>query len=167
MKSANKGFTLIELLVGVVLSLVVVLSVANVIADSQKGYNDLYNKAYSDTAFEEAIMDKVFASVIRQACQQASSTTLDENGQWIEVQYYSSTDTENLDRYAKFYKFNKELVLEKGIVEPRQTLSLQTLCENVESVEFTKVGSSAQIFLQLDDGIVQRTVTVSAVMQNP
>ena len=162
-----KGLTIVELIIAILLAVIVTLAVAAVIGDAQKDFNSVYNRTFCEAVAEGHIMRRVFPAVIRQASSSSGSTSLAGDGSWIEVQYYSSDEVEDPDRYAKFYEYNNELVLERGILEPRETLSLQVVCENVSSVKFASNGASAQMLLELDDGQQQYTLNYSAVMHNP
>ncbi|MHC4153815.1 MAG: hypothetical protein ACYST6_02650, partial [Planctomycetota bacterium] len=71
------------------------------------------------------------------------------------------------DRYALFYTSNAgDLNVEYGILEPRETLRVQTICSNVTSCTFMGQGRSAQMVLTLDDGSQTVTTVTSAVMHN-
>ena len=163
----RSGVTLVELAMVSVISVIVILAVTTLMADSQKGFNGIYNKTNSDLAYDDFAVRKVFSSVIRQSSNDNGATAVAVDGSWVQVQYYSSTSAESLDRYAKFYLQDGELLLEKGVISPASTLSLQTVCKSVSSVVFKKNGTSVFMFLELNDGTNSRGINTSAILQNP
>jgi prepilin-type N-terminal cleavage/methylation domain-containing protein len=158
------GFTLIELIIAVTASLVVMLGVTLVLANSQENWNHLYTRAFSDIAGDSNVAGKKFKAITCKASQ--NGFVLDEDGKGIEVHYYNNENSAVVDRYAHFYELDGDLNLELGILEPRETLEVRTICSNVSECFFTAAGRSAQMVLTLDDG--SRTVsTVScAYMHN-
>ncbi|GAH60491.1 unnamed protein product, partial [marine sediment metagenome] len=78
-------------------------------------------------------------------------------------------NTTIVDHYARFSESeaNGELNIEYGSVNPRKTLTTNTICGNVVGCVFFKgVGYSAQMILTLDNGSETITVVSSAVMHN-
>lgn len=163
----RSGVTLVELSMVSVISVIVILAVTTLMADSQKGFNRVYNKTNSDLANDDFVVRKMFSSVIRQCSNENIATTVASDGSWVQMQYYSSPSAESLDRYSKFYLQDGELLLEKGVILPASTLSLQTVCKNVSSVVFKKNGNSVFMFLELNDGTNSRGINTSAILQNP
>jgi hypothetical protein len=74
-----------------------------------------------------------------------------DKGNEIEVYYYSDEDSADVDSYARFYELDGDLNLELGKLNPRTTLEVQTLCENVSECLFTAAGRSAQMVLTLEN----------------
>ena len=70
------------------------------------------------------------------------------------------------DRYARLFFENGELKIELGLLFPRQTLSIDTVCANVSGCVFNKAGHSAQMILTLDNGSQTIVSTTSAVMHS-
>lgn len=166
-RKIRSGVTLVELAMVSVISVIVILAVTTLMADSQKGYSSIYNKANSDVANDNFAVRKVFTSVVRQCSNENSATDIALDGSLVRMQYYSVTSAESLDRYAKFYLQNGDLLLEKGVIMPESTLSLQMVCHNVSSVMFRKIGCSVFMFLELNDGTNSRKINTSAILQNP
>ena len=158
------GFTLIELIIAIAASMVVMLGVALVLANSQESWNNLYTRSFSDVVGDSNVAGRKFKAIIRKASQ--DGFILDDSGKGIEVHYYNDENSAVADRYARFYELDGDLNLELGQLAPRQTLKVQTLCENVSECFLTMAGRSAQMTLTLDDG--SRTIsTVScAYMHN-
>ena len=163
----RSGVTLVELAMVSVISVIVILAVTTLMADSQKGYNSVYNKTNSNLANDDFVVRKMFSSVIRQCSNETGATTVAVDGSWVQAQYYSSPSAESLDRYAKFYLQDGELLLEKGVITPASTQSLQTVCQSVSSVVFKKNGNSVFMFLELNDGTNSRGINTSAILYNP
>ena len=160
----RKGFTIIELMVATGLASTIIIGVGVLVVDSQRGWNTMYNRAYSDVVTDSHVARRMFDSVIRNAsCQ---GILLDENGGWVEIYDYSDPNSPVVDRYARFYGSNEQLLIEYGALNPRQTLNTEIICEDVTSCVFMSAGNSAQMILTLDNGSQNKTVVASAVMHN-
>lgn len=160
----RKGFTLIELMVATGLASTIIIAVGVLVVDSQRGWNTMYNRAYSDVVTDSHVVRRMFDSVIRNASSQG--ILLDDEGGWVEVYYYSDPNSPAVDRYARFYGSNDQLLIEYGALNPRQTLNTEIICEDVTSCAFMSAGNSAQMILTLDNGSQNKTVVASAVMHN-
>ena len=161
-KGFPTGFTLIELAVTVVASTIVILTIGIILADSHRGWNRMYSRIYSDVMTDSYVARKTFDSVTRQA----SSGAVDVGGTWLEVYYYASADSTVVDRYARFYQSGDELKVEHGSLDPREALSIRTICRNVQRCVFKIEGRSAQMILTLNDGSQVVTTVSSAFMHN-
>ncbi|MHC4461119.1 MAG: PilW family protein [Planctomycetota bacterium] len=160
-----KGFSSIELMIAITIGCIVMLGVGMAIADSHRGYNAMYDRMYSDVVTEGYIARKMFDSVIRRATR--TRFLLDSGGNWIEVYHCQDPNSTIVDSYARFFTANGDLNIEYGTLNPRQTLSTNTVCVNVAGcVFFRGAGRSAQMVLTLDNGSESITVVSSAVMQN-
>lgn len=160
----QQGFTIIELVIAAALGVIVMLGVAVILADSQRGWQRMYNRIYSDVVTGGHIARRTFDRVVRKASRQ--SFLLDEAGNWLEVYYYADSDSAVVDRYARFYEAGGQLNIEYGRLDPRETLWIQTICGNVSDCVFKEGGSSVQMILALDDGSQTATVMSSAIMHN-
>jgi prepilin-type N-terminal cleavage/methylation domain-containing protein len=159
------GFTLVELVLAMVLALIVISSTGIILVDSQRGWHRMYNKIYSDVVTDSYVARATFDSVVRKAS--GENYLLSETGNWVEVYYYADTSSTTLDRYALFYyEYDGQLNVEYGSLDPRQTLDVQTICNNVTNCTFEGSGRSVQMVLTLDDGSQSATVVTSAVMHN-
>jgi prepilin-type N-terminal cleavage/methylation domain-containing protein len=158
------GLTLVELMITMFISLIILLAASIPLVNSQKAWNSMYNDIYSQAANESLIAVKRFDRVVRNAS--STNISIDPAGCWVEVYYYSGSSATTPDRYARFYRQNSELVLDCGIRTPKQTLTLQTLCQNVSNCKFRAVGTSVQMFLTLNNGNKEITVASSALMNN-
>ena len=162
--TVRRGFTLIELAVTVVISTIVIIGIGVVLADSQRSWNKMYNRVYSDVATDGYVARKMFDAVIRKASRE--KLLVDEDGNWLEVYYYADGSSTVIDRYARFYETGGQLNIEYGKLDPREILTTQTVCENVSDCVFKGAGRSAQMILTLDNGSQTVTVASSAVMHN-
>ena len=158
------GFTLSELMITITTSIIVIAGVGFAIVDSQRGWNRMYNRVYSDVVTDGYVARKRFDAVIRKASWK--KVLLDEDGNWIEVYYYADGNSTVLDRYARFYTANGQLNIEYGKLNPKETLTTQTVCGNVSNCTFKVVSRSAQMILTLDNGSQTVSVTSSSVMHN-
>ena len=164
-RTANpKGFTLVELVITGVVAVIVLLGIGVVLVDSQRGWNAMYNRVYSDVVTDGHIARRMFDAVVRKASRE--DILLDEAGTWIEVHYYQDSDSVELDQYARFYLSGDELKIEYGNLDPGEELSTQTVCSNVSSCVFMVTGASVQMVLRLDNGSEAATVMSSAATHN-
>lgn len=162
--TASRGFTLTELIIAIAISVIVVFAISVVIVDSQRGWNITYNKIYSDIVTDGYVARKKFDTVMRKASRE--KFFLDDAGSWVEVYYYSKDDSDVVDRYALFYAADGDLNVEYGRLNPKATLSVETICSNVSSCIFKQAGWSAQMILTLDNGTQTNKVISSAVTHN-
>jgi len=160
----RKGFTFVELMITTVIFLIVGLAIGVVIVDGQTGWNTMYDRLNSDVVTDGYVARRKFDAVMRSASRSQSLVASD--GSWIEVYYYASPSSTVVDRYARFYTADGDLNFEYGQLEPRATLGVETVCENVISCTFKQVGTSAQMTLKLDNGTQTNTVVSSAVTHN-
>jgi len=161
---APRGFTLVELMITTVIMVIVGLAIGVVIVDGQTGWNTMYNRLNSDVVTDGYVARKKFDAVMRSASRGQSLVASD--GSWIEVYSYASPSSTVVDRYSRFYVSDGDLNLEYGQIEPRSTLSVDTVCGNVSTCTFQQVGMSTQMTLTLDNGTQTNTIVSSAVTHN-
>ncbi len=163
--TVQTGFTIVELMIAVMLAAIIMFGIGVMVVDSQRGWHKMYNRIYSDVATDSYVARKTFDSVIRKASSE--TFLLDAAGSWLEVYYYADASSTVVDRYARFsYDGIDQLNIEYGIVEPRETLTIQPVCGNVSGCVFKAAGRSVQMILTLDDGSQTATIVSSAVMHN-
>jgi hypothetical protein len=143
---------------------IVVVSVGALLVDSQRGWNKMYSRTYSDVVNDAHAARRRFDSVVRNASSQG--ILLDETGSWLEVYYYSDPNVTGVDSYVRFISSNSQLMIEYGQLDPKQTLITETICQDVSSCVFKTAGNSAQMVLALDDGSQSTTVVASAYLHN-
>jgi prepilin-type N-terminal cleavage/methylation domain-containing protein len=158
------GFTLIELIIAMAASMIVMLGVAVVLADSQKSWHTMFNRAFSDVVGDSNVAGRKFKAIIRKASR--NGFIVDDNGKGIEVYYYNDEDSTDVDRYAHFYELDGDLNLELGKLNPRETLEVQTISGNVSECFFTAAGRSAQMVLTLDNDSRKITTVSCAFLHN-
>jgi hypothetical protein len=159
-----KGFTLTELTITTAIMVITILCVAVILVDGQRSWNAMYDRIYSDVVTDGHIARRTFDRVIRKAS--GNKIALDDAGLWVEVYYYADANSTVLDRYARFYEAYGQLNIEYGKPDPRETLDVQTVCENVSDCVFMAQGTSIQMILRLDNGSEAATVVSSAVAHN-
>jgi hypothetical protein len=160
----KKAITLVELMIAIAVSTIVMLAISVVLVDSQKAWGRIYHDINSDVAVQSMVACKRFDAVIRSAS--SNNCFIDPAGNWVEVYSYSSANAANPDRYAHLAWQGNQLTYEYGSLGPKTTIGIQTLCENVTACKFTKVGSSIQMVLTLNDNTRAVTIASSNVMNN-
>ncbi len=153
-----------ELMITAVIMVIVGFAIGVVIVDGQSTWNTMYDRINSDVASDGYVAGKKFDAVMRKASREKS--LIDSGGKWIEVYYYDSDASTVVDRYARFYVSDGDLNLEIGQLEPRVTIGVETVCENVSCCTFKQAGRSVQMILTLDNGTQENTVVSSAVTHN-
>ena len=161
------GLTIVELSIVIAISSIVILGVGIVLADSAHSWQKMYERANGQVETDTLVAQKTFNAIVRRAV--STKFLLDAGGRWVEVYYSSSVDSTLADRYARFYCIgdpNGQLNVEYGQRNPKQTLSTQTLCNNVSSCVFKKSGKSILMILTLSKGSLTLTTASSAFMYN-
>ena len=169
--SARNGLTMVELIVAIVISAIVMLGVGFVMADSQRQWAVMYNRAYSEVASDSFIATKMFDALVRKASGQKVLSA--DDGTWIEIYYPADTNTIVADRYARFVyepagdDTSGSLSVQYGTLTPeKEALSTSIICLNVSNCLFKTSGRSAQMMFTLSDGSQTVTVVSSAYMHN-
>ncbi len=88
------------------------------------------------------------------------------DGSWVEVSTYASLASTAADRYWRLYVSDGDLIAEYGVIDPRSTISSDTVCEKVSECSFAQFGKAIQMTLTLDDGTQTNTIVSSAIAQN-
>lgn len=162
--TASRGFTLIELLTAMAIMIIVILAIGVALVDGQRGWNIQYGRIYSDVVTDGYVARRKFDAVLRKASRE--KFLIDPAGGWVEVYYYANDASTVVDRYARFYVADGELNIEYGQLDPKETLSIETVCGNVSGCTFEQLGRSIQMILKLDNGTQTNTVISSAVTHN-
>jgi hypothetical protein len=159
-----KGFTITELIIAEVLSVCVILGIGICLVDCHRGWSAMFNRIYSDVVTDSHAARRVFDRIIRKASSQ--NITLAEDGSWIEAAYYQDSDSEQPDRYARFYVSENQLMVSYGTLNPKAETTNLKICDNVTSCVFSTTGTSVQMVLKLDNESEEATVVSSAVAHN-
>lgn len=165
-KKFNKGITLIETVITAVISVIIVLAVATLMADSQKGYNSVYEKTFSPVSIDATVARKIFSRTIRQ-CSKSAGVFISDDLDAVEARYYSNYGAGSVDRYARFYLSGNSVYLENGIIEPRQSLTVEKICDNADSLKFSAYGDSVYMHLYLDNDESRCELNTSAILNAP
>jgi len=160
----RRGITMVELVIALVCSIIVIIAIGVALADSGRGWRKMYEKVHADIVEDGFVARRRFDAVMRKASSIAANTA--EDGSWIEVYYYDSSSSTELDRYARFFKSGDELMLEEGVLFPKATTSMQTVCDNVSACVFKHLRKGVEMTLALSDGANTNTVVTSAYMHN-
>ncbi len=162
--TSSRGLALIELIIAMAIMVIVVIAIGIALVDGQRGWNIQYERIYSDVVTDGYVARRKFDAVMRSASGEAIS--LGDDGSWVEVCYYASDDSAVVDRYARFYVADGNLNVEYGQLNPKETISVETVCGNVSGCTFEQLGRSIQMILTLDNGTQTNTVVSSAVTHN-
>lgn len=162
--TSSRGFTLTELITATAIIIFVVLAIGMALVDGQRGWNNMYNRVYSDVVTDGYFARRKFDAVLRKTSRE--KFLIDPAGSWVEVYYYATDASTVLDRYARFYTASNKLNVEYGQLNPPSTLATETVCENVSSCTFGQLGRAIQMVLKLDNGKQTNTVITSATAHN-
>lgn len=161
------GFTITELIIAIVISTIMLCALGIVLANSQRGWNAMYENVYSDVLTDSRVARRKFDSLVRRSV--SDKTVVDSDGEWVEVYYFNDSESTFADRYARFYESGGELKVEHGTVdsdEIKSTTEIETVCANVSSCIFKRSGRAVEMVLLLDNGSQSNTVVCSAYNQN-
>jgi len=162
--AASRGFALIELIIATAIMIIVVLAIGIALVDGQRGWSIQYDRIYSDVVTDGYVARRKFDAVMRRASR--DKFLLDDAGSWVEVYYYADDTSTVVDRYARFYVADGNLNVEYGQLDPKATITIETVCGNVSGCTFAQAGRSIQMILKLDNGTQTNTVISSAVTHN-
>jgi len=154
----------VELVITAAITSIVALAIGVVIVDGQSSWNVMYDRVNSDVITDGYVARTKFDAVMRKASRE--KFLLGSSGGSVEVYYYADDSSTVPDRYARFYTTDGDLNLDCGQLNPRTTLSVDTICGNVSACTFKQVGRSVQMILTLDNGTQTNMVVSSAVTQN-
>lgn len=163
-RTVPQGFTLVELMIATTIMVIVACAIGVVIADTQRGWNIMYDRIYSDVVTDGYVARKKFDAMIRKASKE--KILIGDAGSWLEVYFYADDSSTAPDNYVRFYAADGDLNLEYGQLSPRATLAVETVCGNVAGCTFKQAGMSAQMVLTLDNGTQKNTIVSSAVTHN-
>ena len=166
-KRVYSGFTLVEMATSLLATSALILVMGMFLADNQKAFNATYDHAYSPVAEDDIAARLTFQRTVRRASSARGAASVASDGRWLEVQYRSGVEVLSPDRSARFHLSGRDLLLETSVLETMQSIEVETVCRNVDSVTFTLTGNSVQMFLELNDGTSRRVLSASAVRRSP
>lgn len=167
-----RAFTLIEMMTALAIAGVVLAGVGIILADSQKSWNQMYTRLYSDTAEQSHHAKAVFESIVRKSGKY--NIEIDENGSTLRLRYFQDSTSEELNRYAYFYLDGYDLKVMHGYdgsgisgSDDDNQLYIQKLSSNVYYLKFNAMDSSVQMVLTLRNADNEMfTIISSAVTYN-
>lgn len=164
-------------MMSVVISFIIVLGIGGVLVDSYRGYNRVYDRAFSDVVVQGHTARRKFDKIIRQSS--INYITCSPDGLQAEVYYYAIPSplvtgySTELDRYGRFYLDNDKLMFESAVLNessgtysPGTVISTETLCDNVVECSFVPVGASIRMAIKLDNNKETLEVITCAVAHN-
>ena len=159
-----KGFTIVEMMIAMIVMVIASFAIGAVIVDGQNGWSVMYDNIHSDVVTDGYVARKKFDTVMRSASRE--KIFVSDEGRSVEVYYYANDTSTVVDRYVRFFEANGDLNLEYGQLDPKVTLSIETICGDVSNCTFRQIGRSTQMILTLDDGTHTNTIVSSAVTHN-
>lgn len=164
----RKALTLVELMVTMAIALIVILSVGLVLVDSQKGWNRMYDRVYGDIVTDGYVARKTFDAVVRKSSIKRADFVSSND---FYAYYYQDQASTKLDRYARFYTRENQLLVDYGQLDDSENrlnaYSTVVLARNVKTAYFANPpGTSIQMIIELDDGRLAMTVTCTANRHN-
>jgi len=161
------GVTLIELAVVMAIAPIVVLSMGILLVDSQRGWNQMYNRLTCGVVNDAYVANKAFEAVVRKSSINRVSLGDGE----VKLYYYNDPMSSTwLDRYARFYTAGTELLVDYGHLDsnwiPGGRIQTITLAHNVKAANFYVVGVCVQMVLSFDNGSESLIVATTAMRHN-
>ena len=163
----RRGFTLTELAVVMAMAPIVMLSMGIVLVDSQRGWNQMFNRVNNGVVNDGYVARRAFDAVVRKSSK--ISEVLGD-GEVVLYYYNDSASSTWLDRYARFYADGTTLLVDYGQLDsnrnPGGQIQTTTLAHNVEALNFYVNGDCVQMVLRLDNGSESLIVMTSAMRHN-
>ncbi len=166
--SFSPGFTLLELMACTAILLIAALAASPALVGAQRGSQRTHQSVASALVQDGREARLVLQRVVRRASRQ--SLTLEPSGRWIDLPYYDSPDSAQVDRYARLSWVNGSLELQEGQIDAqgsRQSLSDSVVVENVSDCVFTVSGTTVRMRLTFNQSEAQMTVVAGAMINNP
>lgn len=161
------GFTLIELVVVMAIAPIVLLSMGFLLVDSQRGWNQMFNRVTFGVVNDAYVANKAFEAVVRKSSINRVSLVDGE----VELYYYDDPDNSTWhDRYARFYTSDTELLVDYGQLDsnyiPGGRVQTITLAHNVKAANFYVVGVCVQMVLNFENDSESLIVATTAMRHN-
>ena len=163
-KTNRRAVTLVEVVLSLTASSIVVLAAGSLLIDNQKGWEQMYNRIYSDVVTDSYVVRHTFGTVVRKAS--VRKCLIGNQNEYAEVYYYQDPINSNkLDAYARFYVNNGQLKLDTGSLDQStwetSNLNTVTLANDVASVVFSESARCVKMDLTLDNGTESMEVNCS------
>jgi type II secretory pathway component PulJ len=166
----KSGITLVELMVTILISTIVIAGIGVAMVDSQRGFNQMYERAEGQVVTDAYVARAAFDAVCRKSSVRRCLPLIGELADFAEVYYYNDVNSPSPDRYAHFRVSGGSLVVDYGLyvssTKNKTLTGTQTLANNVTAVEFAVQGSSMVMTLSLKKGNQAMTVTCSSLRHN-
>ncbi len=170
-KRKQKGFTMIEVIASMAVMSVVILAISSVITDSNALWGRLHNSVYGVMPQDIIRTQRAFNKTCRKATLRVMF--LSEDKETMCLYYFSDHINPPYwpDRYAMFYLDGTDLKVEHGTLQfatinQNQELYTETLCRDVQSLQFASQGLSVQICMTVNNGSREKTFTWASVRHN-
>ncbi len=164
-----RGLTLVELVVAMVIGVIITLSAGITLYDGHRGWQKIYRRVSGPVTNDSYVAETMFRAVVRKSSR--GRYRVGENGESLEVYYYSDGTLTRPDRYARFYTEGLDLLVDQGKVDADTYTALEVdttlkLASTIDSAEFSVYGTTANAFLQMQNGSESANIVISAVRQN-
>ena len=155
----NSGFTLIEMMVTILIAGIVILGLANVMADTYRSYRKMYERVHGNIANDAYVTRIRFDRICRKA--RAGSAFVDTSVPSLRVLYYATPNMTGYaglppDRYAEFYLNGTNLVLDTGTIAAGTRATTEIVARNVHA-------DTLQFSAPVDDKSVQMVMTLGKI----
>lgn len=136
---------------------IVTLSVGVLLANSQKNWNQLLGRVYSDEATDSIALQNVFDNICRKSS--LSKYILGTDADSLEMYYWDSVSTSATpENYGFIYQNNDDVYVEYGKLqfgtwqkdgsEPTSTIQI---ARGVDMLKFVLLGTSVQMYVTFID----------------
>ncbi|MBN2020915.1 MAG: prepilin-type N-terminal cleavage/methylation domain-containing protein [Sedimentisphaerales bacterium] len=160
----RRGLTLLEMVIACTIFVIMTFGVSSVLSSNQRLWNAMYNRTYSDEATSAHLAKKMFDACIRKSSKK--ELKIDTNSKWVESYYYADETSTQIDRYVRFFYLEGALFVEHGLANPKESLNVHILCDNVTNCLFKQSGRSVHMLLTYQIGNQTQTIGTSAEMHN-
>ncbi len=197
-QSFRSGLTLVELLITVLAVMIFVVGICGILAAGHRNYNTMYKRINGDVVRNAYEARLIFDGIVRRSSLEDAHIFPTEayfyyfsvplTGGVVDVDAFRAIPQPN--QFAWFHVVGRELRLDRGPIPGGTDLSspdppplspdpaiARTIAYNVDSVEFTYLGSAVRMVLVLDNEnppstprnkleTLRMTVTTTAIRHN-
>jgi len=163
----SRCFTLVEMMACTAILLIMALALGPAIVGAQRNAQNTYDSVTAGLARDGRAARIVLQRVARRASLQ--NVTIGPDSDWIELPYYDSSTSTQMDRYARLTWSNGCLNLREGQIDSqgtRQMLTEAAVCDSVSNYVFARSGTSIRMKLAFTQGTTQMTIAAAAVTNN-
>lgn len=151
---ATKAFTIIELMIAAAALAIVIVGVGASLYHAHQSWADTFDRVHGHITTDAYAAKRTFDSIVRKSSLETKKPKLGKDNQSIELYYYLTPTSTNLDGYALLQIENNDLVVTYGKLDAAAKqieLSKDILVHNTKDIKFTVDGANVRMTLTIED----------------